>query len=106
MPEPNYHTAKFFMENLLPIEMKKTEILELSKILMCEFWYYYVEPKYDEKAKLCEMDTDSFIVYLKTDDTSKYIAEDIETRSDTSISELDRPLLKGKHKKSNWINER
>ena len=64
------------------------------------------KPKYDEKAKLCEMDTDNFIVYLKTDDTSKYIAEDIETRFDTSNSELDRPLLKGKHEKSNWINER
>ena len=49
--EPNYHTTKFFTENLLAIEMKKTEILmnkrvclglsilELGKILMYEFWY-------------------------------------------------------------------
>ena len=41
-------------------------ILELSKILMYEFWYDYVKPKYGEKAKLCYMDTDSFIVYIKT----------------------------------------
>ena len=40
-------------------------VLELSKILMYEFWYDYVKPKYDEKAKLCYMDTDSFIVYIK-----------------------------------------
>ena len=40
-------------------------ILELSKTLMYEFWYDYVKPKYDEKAKLCYMDTDSFIVYIK-----------------------------------------
>ena len=40
-------------------------ILELSKILMCEFWYDYVKPKY-EKAKLCYMDTDSLIVYIRT----------------------------------------
>ena len=40
-------------------------ILELSKILMCKFWYDYVKPKY-EKAKLCYMDTDSLIVYIKT----------------------------------------
>ena len=60
--EPNYHTTKFFTENLLAIEMKKTEILmnkpvylglsilELSKILMYEFWYDYVKLKYGEKA--------------------------------------------------------
>ena len=30
-------------------------ILELNKILMDEFWYNYVKPKYDEKPKLCYM---------------------------------------------------
>ena len=40
-------------------------VLELSKILMYEFWYGYVKPKYDEKTKFCYMDTDSFIVYIK-----------------------------------------
>ena len=40
-------------------------VLELSKILMYELWYDYVKPKYDEKTKLCYMDTDSFIVYIK-----------------------------------------
>ena len=38
-------------------------ILELSKILIYEFWYDYLKPKYDEKAKLCYMGTDSFVVY-------------------------------------------
>ena len=42
------------------------------------------------------MDTDSFIVYLKTDNIYKYIAEDVETRFDTSNYELDRPLSKRK----------
>ena len=109
--EPNYHTTKFFTETLLAIEMKKTEILmnkpvhlelsilELSKILMYEFWYDYVKPKYGEKAKLCYMDTDSFIVYIKTDDIYKDIKEDVETRSDTSNYKLDRRLAKGKNKK-------
>ena len=73
-------------------------ILELSKILMYEFWYDYVKPKYGEKVKLCYMDTDSFIVYIKTDDIYKDIAEDVETRFDTSNYELDRPLPKGKNK--------
>ena len=58
-------------------------IQELNKILMHEFWYDYVKPKYDEKEKLCDMDKDSFIVYIKTDDIYKDIAEDIETRFDT-----------------------
>ena len=50
-------------------------LLELCKILMYEFWYDYVKPKSDEKAKLCYMDTDSFIVYIKTDDIYNDIAE-------------------------------
>ena len=45
------------------------------------------------------MDTDSFIVYIKTDDVYKDIAEDVETRFDTSNYELDGPLPKGKNKK-------
>ena len=44
------------------------------------------------------MDTDSFFVYIKTDDTYKDIAEDVRTRFDTSNYELDRPLPKGKNK--------
>ena len=61
-------------------------ILELSKILTYEFWYDYVKPKYGEKVKLCYMDTDSFIqtVYIKTDDIYKDIADNHETRFDTS----------------------
>ena len=43
-------------------------MLEISKIVMHEFWYNYVKPKYAEKPKLCYMDTDSFIVFIKTDD--------------------------------------
>ena len=78
--KPNYHTTKIFPENLLAIEKEKTQIiinkavylglsiLELSKILMHEFWYDYVKLKYDQKAKLSYMNTDRFIVYTKTDD--------------------------------------
>ena len=65
---------------------------------MYEFWCDCVKPKYDEKANLCYMDTSSFITYVKTDDIYKYIAEDVETRVDTSNHELDRLLPKGKNK--------
>ena len=44
------------------------------------------------------MDTDNFIVYIKTDDIYKHIAEDVEKRFDISNYELDRPLAKGKTK--------
>ena len=60
---------------------------------------------YDEKAKLGYIDTDSFIVFIKTDDINKDIAKDVETRFNTSNYELDRPLPKGKKLKSNWINK-
>ena len=52
------------------------------------------------------MDTDSFIVYMKTDGISKDIAKDVETRFDISSYELDRSLPKEKNKKSNQINEK
>ena len=79
-------------------------ILELSKILMYEFWYDYVKLKYYKIGKLCYMDTNSFVIYIKTDDIYKDIAEDVETRFDTSSYELEcnsieRPFQKGKNKK-------
>ena len=72
---------------------------------MYEFQYDCVKLKYGKKAKLCYMDTDSFIVYIKTDYIYKYIAKDVETRFDTSNYEfesnsIDRPLPKGKNKKN------
>ena len=72
---------------------------ELGKILIYEFWYDYVKQKYGERAKLCYMHTDSFIVYIKTDNIYKDIAEDVETRFGTSNYGLHRLLPKGKIKK-------
>ena len=66
---------------------------------MSEFFYHYVKPKHVEKAKLCYIDTDNFIVYIKADNIYKDIAEDFETRIDTLNYELDRPLPKEKNKK-------
>ena len=68
-------------------------------MLMYGFWYDYVKPKYGEKAKLCYMDTDSFIIYIKTHYIYKHIAEDVEIRFHTSNYRLDKPLPKGKNKK-------
>ena len=104
--EPNYHSTKFFTENLLSGKIKMTQklmkkpvyldlsVLALSKIVTYEIWYDYVKPKYGEKARLCDMDTDSFIVYTKTDDIYKDIAEDVGIRFDTSNYELDKKFKK------------
>ena len=63
-------------------------ILEISKILMCEFWYDYMKPKYTDNVKLCYMDTDSFVMHIKTNDFYKDIASDVENRFDTSNYEV------------------
>ena len=74
-------------------------ILDISKILIYEFWYDYMKPKYDNDVKLCYMDTDSFVMNIKTEDFYKDIANDVEKRFDTSNYEVDRPLPTGKNKK-------
>ena len=51
------------------------------------------------------MHTDSFIVYVKTEDIYRDVAEYVETRFDTSSYELDKPLPKGKNKKVTMKNE-
>ena len=49
-----------------------------------------MKPKYGDNVK-CYMDTDSFIMHIKTDDSYKDIANDVEKRFDTSNYECDRP---------------
>ena len=75
-------------------------ILELSKSVMYEFWYDYVKRKYNEKVKLCYMDTDSFMVHVKTAYIDEDIAKNVEKRFDILNYKLERLLPKGKNKKS------
>ena len=109
--EPNFHTMKLIDDNLAIIEMRKVKvkmnkpiylglsILDISKITMYEFWYDYVKNKYDSRANLCYMDTDSFVIDIKTKDFYKDIAMDVKERFDTSNYIHDRPLPKGVNKK-------
>ena len=69
-------------------------ILEISKILMYEFWYDYMKPKYNDNVRLCYMDTDSFIMNIKTNDFYEDISNDVDNRFD-----IKRPLPIGKNKK-------
>ena len=111
--EPNYHTTKSFSENLLAIEMKKTKvemnkpvyagmsILDISKTLIYKFWYDYIKPKYEIRAKQCYTDTDSFFINIITEDFFVDFSDDVERWFDISnYAENDkRPLPIGKNKK-------
>ena len=109
--EPNFHTMKLIDNNLAIIEMRKVKvkmnkpiylglsILRISKITMYEFWYDYVKIKYQDKARLCYMDTDSFVVNIKTKDFYKDISQDVNKRFDTSNYTFGRPLPTGINKK-------
>ena len=68
---------------------------------MCEFWYDYIKPKYGDRAKLCYTDTDSSVVYIKTEDFFEDISNDVERWFDTSNYNANdkRPLAIGKNKK-------
>ena len=101
----------YISEDLSITEMNKTKvkmykpiylglsILDISKILMYEFWYDYMKPKYNDNVKLCYTDTDSFVMNIKTNDFYKDIANDVDKRFDTSNYEVNRPLPTEKNKK-------
>ena len=105
--KPNFKSGILFGKNLMGCEIGKIKvvmnkpvylgqaILDLSKIVMYEFHYDYMVPKYGlEKLKLCYMDTDSLVYDIKTEDVYEDIANDVEARFDTSgYSKTDFKLL-------------
>ena len=80
----------------MAIEMTKTRVemikplylgmsmLDISKILIYEFWYDYIGPKYGDKAKLCYTDTDNSIIDIKTENFFEDISNDVERWFDIS----------------------
>ena len=111
--KPNFKSGVLFGENLMGCEMGKIKvvmnkpvylgqaILDLSKIVMYEFHYDYMKPKYSGNLKLCYMDTDLLVYHIKTEDFYQDIAGDIKDRFDTSgYDKRDaRPLPIGLNKK-------
>ena len=110
--KPNFKSGVLFGENLMGCEMGKMKvvmnklvylgqvILDLSKIVMYEFHYdYMMVPKYGDRLKLCYMDPDSLVYHIKTEDFYADIADDVQTRFDTSGYIPDRPLPVGLNKK-------
>ena len=110
--KPNFKSGVLFGENLMGCEMGKIKvvmnkpvylgqaILDLSKIVMYEFHYDYMVPKYGDRLKLCYMDTNSLVYHIKTEDFYADIVDDVQMRFDTSGYIPDRPLLVGLNKKA------
>ena len=109
--KPNFKSGVLFSENLMGCEMGKTKvmmnkpvyhdqaILDLSKIIMYEFHYDYMLPRYGNNLKLCYMDTDSRVHQIETEDFYEDIAKDVPMRFNMSGYCKDRPLPVGLNKK-------
>ena len=101
--KPNFKHCTIFSEKLCAINMIKKWlnfdkpvyigmcILDRSKILMYDFHYNYILPKYGDKAKLLFTDTDSLAYEIETKDFYKDIADDITAKFDTSNFPKDHP---------------
>ena len=66
---------------------------------MYQSWYDYMKSKYGNDVKLCYVDTDSFVMNIKTNDFYKDIFSDVDDKFDISNYEVNRPLPMGKNKK-------
>ncbi|XP_057290716.1 uncharacterized protein LOC130613378 [Hydractinia symbiolongicarpus] len=111
--KPSFKGGNYFSSHLMGMEMCKTEvkmnkpvyigqaILDNSKIVMYDFHYDYMQPKYGSKLRICYMDTDSFLYHIKTEDFYRDITDDVETRFHTSAYSNDdnKPVPIGKNKK-------
>ena len=58
-------------------------ILQISKTVIWNFFYDYLRPKYGDKIELCYTDTDSFILYIKTEAFYEHINNDAKEWFDT-----------------------
>ena len=105
--KPNFKSDVLFGRNLMSCEMGKIKvvmnkpiylgqaILDLSKIVMYEFHYDYIVPKYGENLTLCYMDSDSLVYHIKTEDFYADIVDDVPTRFNTSGYCSNRPCTGG-----------
>ncbi|XP_063538051.1 uncharacterized protein LOC134747347 [Cydia strobilella] len=93
---PEFHSISIFSESLAAVQLKKTSllynkpiylgfcILDLSKTLMYDFHYGYMQQKFGNNVKLLYTDTDSFIYQIFTEDFYSDIRNDLKKYFDTS----------------------
>lgn len=94
--QPNFKQWTGFGDDLVAIHMHNTvikmsrpisvgmSVLELSKVLMYDFYYNFMKPKYGENVEMLYTDTDSFMLNVKTDSFYTDMVADIDERYDTS----------------------
>lgn len=99
--KPTFKDYTIYNESLSEIHLDRTcvtlnkpsfvgvAVLELSKVLMYEFFYFYIKTKYGDNAKLLMTDTDSEFLEIKTDDED--IRDNIPTMFDTSAYPENHP---------------
>ena len=94
--KPNFQSCTIFSEDLVAIQMKRTElvlnkpiylgmsILDISKNLMYNFHYSYIKPKFGGRSQLLFTDTDSLCYEIETEDVYEDISSDVSKWFDTS----------------------
>ena len=114
---PNFASCTPFSDHLMAIEMRKTciyidkpilvgqAILDKSKELMHKFFCDYLKPKYGEKLRLLYMDTDSFVLYVETDDFYKDTKDDLKEWFDTSSYDKNM-VLPEEFAKNGYVNKK
>lgn len=100
---PQFHRYVPFTKDCGAVEMKKTSItlnkpmylgaaiLDLSKEVMYAMWYKTIKPAFGDRASLVYMDTDSFVLELRTMDKIEDL-KSIASSLDTSNYPHDHPL--------------
>ena len=90
LKQSNYETRTILDEETILLARKKQTVklnkpiyggfvvLEISKLLMYQFYYNVLKRKYGDKVRLLGTDTDSLIVYIETNDVYEDIKEDID----------------------------
>ena len=90
--EPNYHTTKWFPNNSLAIEINKINLIIKDPVYLRLSFRYISQriqnqdrgPGYGGNARLCYMNTNSFILHAKPKDVPADLAEGVQTRFHTS----------------------
>ena len=115
--EPNYASCTTFLDHLMAIETRRTNvlmdkpilvgqaILDKSKELMYNFCYEYLKPKYKDKINLLYMDTDRFVLEVETDYCFKDTKDDLKECFDTSNYHKDM-VLPNEYRKNGSVNKK
>lgn len=97
--QPNFKKYKIFDEDFAAVEMNKTHVcmekpiaigmsvLDISKVLMYDFYHGHLKDKYGEKVQMVYTDTDSFILEVKTECFYKDMLHDIEMYDTSDFAE-------------------